>query len=217
MKKPFRLFALLMVPAIALSLSLLTACGDDEGGGGDDTDATFSGATPASGEVPAGSAVTLAFSKDPGAVTASAGTISGAGTSRTLTLPNTPGAVSITITWGSAGSASLSYTLGAPDTEAPTLVSSSPSDGDSDVDPGSINADGIVLTFSEPVSGTIQVTEDGANLNWRAQPGGSSADKTLTPGSDLVNEKTYEVVIDVKDGGGNALTTSISFTTAAKE
>ena len=81
-------------------------------------DATFTSATPASGEVNQGGAVALVFNKNPGTVTVSstpadAATISASSASRTLTISRTaaPGAVSITLTWGSSGSKTLVYTV----------------------------------------------------------------------------------------------------------
>ena len=83
------------------------------------TDATLptTAITPASGaEVSQGGTVTLAFDKDPGMVTVAptgAATISTSGATRTLTISRTqaPGAVSIKLTWGSAGSLTLAYTV----------------------------------------------------------------------------------------------------------
>ncbi len=77
----------------------------------------FTSAAPASGNVMAGGTVTLTFAADPGTVTASVGTISGTGVTRTLTIPagQAAGEVTITISWTKsghqAGSQMLTYTI----------------------------------------------------------------------------------------------------------
>ena len=83
-------------------------------------DAEFRLAEPGSGNIGKGGAITLTFSKNPGDVTASVGTITTVTdmpTKRTLTLPSDQavGSVSITLTWGSTPTKqTLTYTVTVP-------------------------------------------------------------------------------------------------------
>jgi hypothetical protein len=215
--KAFRFLALFMVPALVIGLStLLTACGgDDDDDGDDEVDAEFVSADPASGEVAEGSVITITFDSDPGDVVATAGTVAGAGSTRTVTAD----AESITLTWGDAGSVTLTYTLTAPDTTAPTLTGSTPADGASDVDPAAINSSGIILEFDEDIKKTaVEVQADGASIgSWPATRDAGTVTMTPAGGAQLVNETAYEVVGTVEDNAGNETSVSISFTTAAKQ
>ena len=206
-----------MVPALVIGLStLLTACGgDDEGDGEPEVDAVFTSATPASGEVPEGSVIALVFDKDPGTLVASAGTVGGAGANRTVTAA----AATITLTWGEAGTVTLTYTLTAPDTTAPSLTDSTPADGASDVDPAAINGSGIILEFDEDIRRTsLEVQSDGVSIgSWPATRDGGTVTLTPAGGAQLVNETSYEVVGTVEDAATNSTDVSISFTTAAKQ
>jgi hypothetical protein len=216
MKKHLRFLALFMVPALAIGLStLLAACGSDDEGGGDDVAAVFQSADPASGSIPKDSIIRLTFDKDPGTLTASAGTVGGAGAARTVTA----GAESITLTWDNGGTTTLTYTLTAPDTTAPTLTSSSPADGDADVDPAAVNGSGIVIEFDEDIARTaIEVQADGAKIgNWPAERDGGKVTMNPAAGAELVNETQYTVVGTVEDAAGNESDVSITFTTAAKQ
>ena len=77
--------------------------------------ATFTSATPASGDVGQGGTITLAFGTDPGTVTATPTgvTVSGTGTARTLTIPaeQAVGSLEITLTWQGTGTTMLTYTI----------------------------------------------------------------------------------------------------------
>ena len=90
----------------------------------------FTSAAPASGEVMAGSAITLTFAADPGTVTSNlaGAVITGTGVTRTLTIPanHAGGQVTIIIGWVKAnhrtGSQTLTYTVTRPFVSAnPTL------------------------------------------------------------------------------------------------
>ena len=218
MKKPFRFLALFMVPALTIGLSiLLVACGgDDDGdGNGDEEAAVFESADPASGEVPTGSLITLTFDKDPVNLAATGGTLGGSGKVRTVTADS----ATIELTWDPDGSKTLTYTLTAADTTAPTQTSASPSDGDSDVDPAAVNASGIVIEFDEDIKrATIEVQADGASVgSWPAERDGGKVTMNPAAGSELVNETTYNVVGEVEDAAGNKTAVDITFTTAAKQ
>ena len=226
MKTRFRFLALFMVPALAIGLStFLIACGgdDDDGDGNGDGDVTavLNSATPADGAtIPADSNITLVFDVDPGDLTSSAGTLGGAGANRTLKIPGADGdVVTANLSWDNGGSATLTYTLTAPDVTAPTLSSSTPDDGDAGVDPEAINADGIVLEFDEDIVKTaLEVQSGGAKVgNWTATKDGSTITMEPSAGAELVNETEYEVVGTVEDAAGNETDVSVGFTTKAKD
>ena len=93
----------------------------------------------------------------------------------------------------------------------------SEADGANDVDPAPINAGGFRFDFDEPVTGTIKLTDEaGADLNWIANVAGQTATLTAVAGQELVNETTYKIEIDVADGAGNPLQTTITFVTKPK-
>ncbi len=217
MAKLFRTFALVL--AALFALSLIVGCG----GGEDDpevAEATFNGATPASGtEIPANSDIVLNFSGTPENLAVSTGTLEGT----TIKGPFTGTSLSITVTWdngpeGAAGSETLTYTLTAPDTDAPTISSSTVSDGDEDVDPEPLNTDGIEVKFSETVTGNIALqTEAGENVGWDGKVDGDTATLTPLAGKEIGNETTYVVAGKVSDAAGNELEVSITFTTKGKE
>ena len=219
MAKLFRTFALVFAALFALSLVVGCGGGDDE----DDAaaaDAAFSSAAPASGDLAANGSITVTFDNDPGDVTASAGTVSGAGKTRTIAGPFTPGALSLTITWTNGdGSHTLTYNVTAPDTEAPTVTGGTIEDGAEDVDPEEINGDGMIeITFSEDVSGNIALqTEGGDDVGWIGKVEGNKGTLELVKGKEIGNETTYVIKGKVSDSAGNETEVSVTFTTKGKE
>ena len=127
----------------------------------------------------------------------------------------------LNVTWtnrdGSSGSQAVGpYTVRVPDTTPPRITSGTVADGTVDVDPAPLNA-GIRFDFDEPVTGTIKLTDEaGADLNWIANVAGQTAVLTPVAGQELVNETTYKIKIDVHDGAGNPLQTTITFVTKPK-
>lgn len=218
MAKLFRTFALVF--AALFALSLMVGCG-----GGDDEEpeaeaASFASAAPASGDLASNGQITVTFSSDPGDVTASAGTVSGAGKTRTIAGPFTPGALSLTITWTNGdGSHTLTYNVTAPDNEAPTVTGGTISDGAEDVDPEEINGDGVIeVTFSEEVSGNIALqTEGGDDVGWIGKVEGTKGTLDLVKGKEIGNETTYVIKGKVSDAAGNETEVSVTFTTKGKE
>lgn len=217
MTKMFRTFALLL--AAMFALSLMVGCG------GDDTEeeteaapAAFVSATPAGGDLAANGSVAVVFDNAPGDVSASAGTVAVAGKQATVTGPFPEGALALTITWAD-GTHTLNYTVTAPDTEAPTVTGGTVSDGDKDVDPESLNTDGIEIEFSEEVTGTIALqTEAGDDVGWLGgNVDGMSATLEPAAGTEIGNETTYVIAGSVKDGAGNELEVSVTFVTKGKE
>ncbi len=219
MAKLFRTFALVF--AALFALSLIVGCGGDEDDdGGEAPAASFSNATPASGDLASNGTITVTFDNDPGDVTASpAGTVAGSGKSRTISGPFPEGALALTLSWTNGdGSHTLNYTVTAPDTTAPTVTGGTVSHGDEDVDPAEINDGGIEITFSEEVSGNIALqTEAGDNVGWLGNVDGTTGTLELVAGKEIGNETTYVIKGTVSDGAGNELAVEITFTTAAKE
>ena len=101
--------------------------------------------------------------------------------------------------------------------DPPEITSGTVADGETDVDPAPINAGGFRFDFDEPVTGTIKLTDEaGNNLNWIGTVVGSAATLTAIAGQELVNETTYKIEINVADGAGNLLETTITFVTKPK-
>ena len=99
----------------------------------------------------------------------------------------------------------------------PSITSGTVSYGDTDVDPAPINAGGLRFDFDEPVTGTIKLTDEaGVDLNWVATVAGQTATLTAVAGQEMVNETTYKIEIDVQDGSGHPLQTTITFVTKPK-
>ena len=169
---------------------------------------------------------TLRFSQEVVAVTVNGVTATGSGQnwsvwSYNLSLEWKAGQV-LEIEWktrdGSTGSQSVGpYTVWIVQVAPPAITSGTVADGDADVDPAPINAGGFRFDFDEPVTGTIKLTnEAGADLNWIGAVAGQTATLTAVAGQEMVNETTYKIEIDVKDGAGNGLPVTITFVTKPK-
>jgi len=221
MAKLFRTFALVLAALLALSSVVMIGCGGDDE---EDVEAAaFTSASPESGSsIAANSSISVTFDNDPGDVTSSVGTVSDAGRTRTIAPPDggfAVGTLDITLEWTNGdGSQSLNYTVTPPDTEAPTVTGGTVEDGDEDVDPEALNTDGIEITFSEDVTGTLIIQpEEGENIGWRSSFEGSTGTLTPIAGRELGNETTYVITGPVSDAAGNELEVSVTFTTKAKE
>ena len=108
MTKLFRTFALLLAGLFALSL--MVGCGGDSETEEEAAPAAFVSANPPGGEIAANGTITVTFDNAPADVTVSAGTVTVAGKSATITGPFTPGALALTITWAD-GTQALNYTV----------------------------------------------------------------------------------------------------------
>ena len=178
--------------------------------------AAFVSAFPSGGKIAANGSIIATFDNNPGDVTASARTIAGSGKTRTISGPFIPGPLSLTITWTNGdGSTSLSYTVEAADTTAPTVTSGTVKDGEEDVDSGKINRDGkIKITFSEEVRGNIALqTEGGDDVGWIGKVEGTKGTLELVKGKEIGSETTYVIKGKVVDTAGNEAEVSITFTT----
>ena len=180
--------------------------------------AAFVSAAPPGGEIAANGSITVTFDNAPADVTVSAGTVTVAGKSATITGPFTPGALALTITWAD-GTQALNYTVTAPDTDPPAVTGGTVSDGDKDVDPEAINSDAkIELEFSEDVSGNVALqTEGGDDVGWLGKVEGNKATLELVKGKEIGNETTYVIAGKVSDAAGNSTDVSVTFVTKGKE
>ena len=94
MTKLFRTFALLLTGLLAISM--LTGCGGDDDTEAEPIPANFVSATPPpGGEIAANGSIIVTFDNPPTDVTVSAGTVTVAGKTATITGPFTPGPLCI--------------------------------------------------------------------------------------------------------------------------
>ena len=166
---------------------------------------------------------TLTFSEEVLAVTVNDMPALGSGLSWKWSAPPLPyGPFKLNIRWknrdGSKGFSTAGPYRSADVNVSPAAIASATvSDGAADVDPAPINAGGFRFDFDKPVTGTIKLTDEaGADLNWIATVVGQTATLTAVAGQELVNETTYKVEIDVRDGAGNLLKVTITFVTKPK-
>ncbi len=156
--------------------------------------------------------ITVIFDNPPEDVTVSTGVATVNDNTVTITGPFTPGTLELTITW-TDGSLTFTYTVAAPDTEAPSITGGTISDGDKDVDPSA----NIEIEFSEEVTGTIALqTEAGDDVGWTGKIEGNKGTLELVKGKELDPETTYVIAGKVEDAAGNETDINITFTTASK-
>ena len=224
MKLFFRTLAIVM--AVLLSVYAVGCGGDDPDP--KTPDAAFESADPASGSaLPANQSIKVTFDNNPGDVTVSAGTVSTAGKTRTITPPDGGFTVgkdfSLKVTWTNGdGSQTLDYNVVEADETDPIVTSSSPENDAKDLDPKKVFDDGIEITFSEKVvSGTLKLMDGDTDVGWTAaydyDDDGNMAKLTGNAGQNLSNATEYMVTGTVKDAAGNDGDVSITFTTKAKE
>ena len=214
MKILFRGIALLL--AVLLTVSILTGCGGD-----DDTDepipVSFVSANPPGGEIGPLEFITITFDNAPTDVRVNIGIVTVTGKTATIAGPFTPGPLPLTIRWAD-GIQELKYTIKGPCCEAPSVTGGTVEDGDTDVDPETINSDGkIVILFSEDVFGNIVLqTEGGDNIGWLGKIEGNKGTLELVKGRELVNETVYVIDCKISDAKGNAIDFEITFVTRGK-
>ena len=155
--------------------------------------------------------ITVTFDNPPEDVTVSEGVATVSDETVTITGPFTPGTLELTITWAD-GSLEFTYTVAAPDTEAPSITGGTVSDGDTDVD----RRETIAIEFSEEVTGTIALqTEAGDDVGWIGTIEGNKGTLELVKGKELDPETTYVIAGKVEDAAGNETDINITFTTAS--
>ena len=176
--------------------------------------AAFVNAIPPSGHISVNGAIRVTFDNAPADVTVSAGTVTVAGKTATITGPFTPGPLALTITWAD-GTQALNYTVTAPDTDPPAVTGGTVKDGDKDVDPEAINTAGAIeIEFSEDVSGNVALqTEGGDDVGWLGKVEGNKATLEVVKGKEIGNETTYVIKGKVSDAAGNSTDISVTFVT----
>ena len=155
---------------------------------------------------------TLKFNEEVVAVTVNDTPASGSGLNwKWSAHPALPyGSVKLKIEWknrdGSKGFRIVGpYSVADNGGEPPVITNGTVADGDADVDPAPINAGGFRFDFDERITGTIKLTDEaGADLNWIANVVGQTATLTAVAGQELVNETTYKIEIDVRDGASES-------------
>ncbi len=180
--------------------------------------AAFVSATPASGNISENGSITINFDNDPGAVTASSGTVTGSGNSRTISGPFTVGSLALTITWPNGnGSHTLNYNVVADDTTSPMVTTSSTTNGAVDIDPATLFENGFTVTFNETIiSGTLRLLKNGENVGWTSSIQNNTITLTPNAGQELSHDTMYQIVGTVKDAADNETDVSISFTTKSE-
>ncbi len=177
-------------------------------------DAEFVSATPTDeSDISENETITIEFDNDPGEVTVSEGTVSGSGTSWTISGPFTEGSLTLTISWTNGnGSKTLNYNV--EDSTPPQVSTSSTADGAVDVDPTTVSNSGITVTFNETIgSGELKLYKDNVDVGWTATISGKTITITKGSGQELSHDTMYEIKGTVKDSANNEKQVSITFTT----
>lgn len=224
---------IIFVLAVLFILSFFVSCGADDIVV-DRTESLAavleSASPPDGGDLAADGSITLTFDKNPGDVTASAGTVSGVRKTRTITGPFTIGDMDLTLEWSNGRkSFNLNYNvLGPLDTTIPTIMSSTIKDGDEAVNPEAINKKGIIgVHFNKLVTGKISLerSKDGLDLCWSSEINSPSTSLVLVYDESNDNcrsqlldyETAYVIHGKVSDAAGNETEVNITFTTKAHE
>ena len=229
---------LALIISIMFVAFLVTGCGGDDDDDDDDTvaanddddddvgppSATMVTVNPApgGGPIPSNTEFQLTFDQGVTAATVNGAAATGSGANWAAQPNPAEGSATLNVGWtnrdGSTGSQAVGpYDISNPDTTPPEVSSSPVTDGATDVDPAAINA-GIRIDFNEEVTGSVTITDEaGANLNWTSSVSGQTATLTPVAGTEAANETTYKIEIDVNDGSGNNLKSTITFVTKPKE
>jgi Big-like domain-containing protein len=219
MTKIFRILALLTAASMLLWVA---GCGGDDDDDDDCTDnvAPTVALSPAGGDVFSNSVITATCSKVVETLTVSGGIVATSSDNKVFTFNLPAGAQSITVdctdACGDSASASGTYTVGAPDNTAPTLVGGDcePEDGDDGVEPADVES--ILLVFDENIdSATVTAFEPDANV--QATADGTEVLIEFLGQFSLGNEQEVVIEITVSDLAGNESEIEYSFTTMAKE
>lgn len=204
---------------LMIAVFILAGCGGDDDNLKDVTPVVaFLSANPPSGAtITPNTAITFTFDNDPGDVTASAGTVSGAGKTRTITGPFNRNPLSLMVHWA-GGSTTLTYLVSSCCPVAPEVSAGSVRDGDMAVDPDAINSAGkIEIQFTEEVTGYIVLqTGSGEDLGWLGKVEGSTGVLELVKGRELRHNTAYVIIAKISDLKGNEIEFRIVFVTREK-
>ena len=188
-------------------------------GDGDVESAVFAGSSPEDGgTIAANGSIVVRFDNNPGEVTASAGEVSGSGKSRNIKGPFDIGSLALTVEWTNGdGSQTINLTVEEADETAPEVKDSNPTDDAKDLDPAKVFEDGITVTFTEVVTGTLKLMDGDTDVGWTSAADGDTVTLIGNAGQELSYETEYTVVGTVADGAGNLSEIEITFTTKAKD
>lgn len=106
------------------------------------------------------------------------------------------------------------------DTDPPTVVWSTPGDGDKDQDPEKLNKCGMVIVFSEEIKeASISATIKDRTLKCEAEfYDNNRAAAAMLLDEELPYESEVVLIVSAEDMAGNKMEeTEITFTTAAEE
>jgi hypothetical protein len=219
MKRTIQALAILI--AITLLAVWMVGCGGEE-----ETVAAMTGANPPDGsEIAANQEITITFDNPALNVTVNGTPATGSGSSWKWSGNIPEGAQTLSVSWenedGTTGSGTISYTVKAADPDPPQITSSDPADGDTDLDPEALNADGMKVVFNEPVSkATVLVTIDDEPLKWTVELSDDkkTASVVMLKGGELPYESEVVLKVTAEDPAGNKMEEqTITFNTAAKE
>ena len=108
-----------------------------------------------------------------------------------------------------------------PDVIPPKVISSIPEHGATDVDPKHVNADGMMIEFSEPLKDfNVEVTINGEAGRWFKQLSGDKKTVNLVApgrGGNLLYAVKVALIWTVEDMAGNKAEGEIIFTTKSSE
>jgi hypothetical protein len=168
MKRTIQTLAILI--AMTLLAVWMVGCGGEE-----ETVALMTGANPADGsEIAANQEITITFDNPALDVTVNGTPATGSGKSWKWTGTIPEGPQTLSVAWTNedetSGSGTISYTVKAADPDPPQIASNSPEDGDKDLDPEELNADGMEIVFNEEVKkATVLVTIEDEQLKWTVE------------------------------------------------
>ena len=215
MRRLFRILGLLLIGLLTVSMS--TGCGGDSDSEVETPRANFVSATPPGGAIAVNATISITFDNTPTDVTVSVGSVTVVGKTAVVSGPFLPGPLALTITWAD-GTRTFNYTSTAPCCSSPHIIGGTVKDGDTDVDPETINSNGkIEIEFSEEVTGSIALeTEAGEDVGWLGKVDGYRGILELVKGRELGNETTYVIVAKVSSTEGYNLRIRITFVTKGK-
>jgi hypothetical protein len=219
MTKIFRILALLTAASLLLWIA---GCGGDD----DDDDCAENVAptvtlSPAGGDVFSNTTITATCSKPVDSLTVSGAAASPTSADNkvfTFTLPEGSATITVDCTdaCGDTGSASGTYSVGAPDNTAPDLDGGGcdPKDGADGVDPADVEE--IVLKFSEALK-AAEVTSFEPDGDIAPELDGDTVVISFLGNFSLGNEQEIVIELDIEDLAGNTASVEYTFTTMAKE
>jgi subtilisin family serine protease len=116
--------------------------------------------------------------------------------------------------WGAGRVNAVAAIAGiARDSEPPALLSATPADGAAALDPAELEADGIVLVFSEPVGGGATLRLDGVELPTTVLIEDARLVLSIVGDGVIEMGREYVVRIEVTDSSGNPFITEVAFDT----